>query len=94
MHRLRSADDSVTNSFFLHLTREEIGHVTGITPVHASRMWSALIADGLIRCDRRTVTIVDEKRLTSLGHYCDRDGDFDYHWLDAVEDEAKTMFVG
>lgn len=93
LHRLRSADDTVTNSFFLHLTREQIAHVTGITPVHASRMWSALIADGLIGCDRRMVTILDEERLAFLGHYTDRDGDFDYNWLRAVEDETKTAMV-
>ena len=93
LHRLRSADESVTNSFFLHLTREQIAHVAGITPVHASRMWSALIADGLIRCVRRTVTIVDEQRLACLGHYSDRDGDFDYDWLRAVEDQADAALI-
>lgn len=93
LHRLRSADQTVANSFFLHLTREQIAHVTGITPVHASRMWSALIADGLIRCDGRTVSIVDEERLACLGHYSDRDGDFDYRWLRAVEDETETAIV-
>ena len=93
LHRLRSADESVTNSFFLHLTREQIAHVAGITPVHASRMWSALIADGLIRCVRRTVTIVDEQRLACLGHYSDRDGDFDYDWLRAVENQADAALI-
>ena len=77
LYRLRSADHSVTNSFFLHLTREQIAHVTGITPVHASRMWSALIADGLVRCDGRTVTIANEERLSRLGPYSDRDGALD-----------------
>ena len=93
LYRLRSADHSVTNSFFLHLTREQIAHVTGITPVHASRMWSALIADGLVRCDGRTVTIANEERLARLGHYSDRDGDFDYDWLCAVEDQTNTAIV-
>jgi CRP/FNR family transcriptional regulator len=93
LHRLRSADHTVANSFFLHLTREEIAHVTGITPVHASRMWSALIADGLISCDGRTVTIVDEERLACLGHYTDRDGDFDYHWLREVDVQTNAATV-
>lgn len=93
LHRLRSADYTVTNSFFLHLTREQIAHVTGISPVHASRMWSALIADGLIRCEGRTVSIVDEERLAYLGHYSNRDGDFDYRWLRAVEEQTKTALV-
>ena len=93
LHRLRSADESVTNSFFLHLTRDQIAHVTGITPVHASRMWSALIADGLICCDGRTISIVDEERLAFLGHYSERDGDLDYDWLRAVEDQTNAAVV-
>ena len=93
LHRLRSADFAVTNSFLMHLTREQIAHVIGITPVHASRMWCALIADGLIRCDGRTVTIVDEERIARLGHYSDRDGDFDYGWLHAVEGQIGCEMV-
>ena len=86
LHRLRSTDDAVKTSFLLHLTREQIAHAVGITPVHASRRWSALIADGLIRCDGRMVSIVDEQALADVGHYSDRDGDLDFRWLRAVED--------
>ena len=93
LYRLRSADQSVTNSFFMHLTREQIAQVTGITPVHASRMWSVLTTDGLIRCVGRTVTIADEGRLARLGYYFDRDGDFDHHWLRAMQGEKKAAKV-
>jgi len=55
LHRLRSTDGSITDSFHLHLTREQVAHATGITPVHASRTWSGLVADGLLRCERRWV---------------------------------------
>lgn len=85
LHRLRSSDGAVGNAFFLHLSREQIAHAVGITPVHASRIWSALIADGLIRCAGRTVTIVNEQALAHVGHYSDHDGDLDYRWLRAVE---------
>jgi CRP-like cAMP-binding protein len=91
LHRLRSTDDKIKNAFFLHLTRQQIAHVAGMTPVHASRMWNALIADGLIRCDGRTVSIVDEPLLAYLGHYSDRDGDLDLRWLNAVEDKTKAV---
>ena len=90
LYRLRSADESITNSFILHLTREQIAHVAGITPVHASRMWNSLIDDGLICCTRRTVSIVDEERLSCLGHYSDREGDFDYAWLHAVGNQTNA----
>ena len=84
LYRLRSADCSVGCSFTLHLTREQIAQVTGMTPVHASRMWSALIADGLIRCAGCTVTVLDERRLIELSQYRERDGDFDHEWLSRV----------
>lgn len=85
LHRLRSADPSVSCSFDLHLTREQIAHVTGMTPVHASRMWSELISQGLIGCSGNHVTIFDEDRLAQLANYRDRDGDFDLDWLCSVE---------
>jgi CRP-like cAMP-binding protein len=85
LHRLRSVDGSVTSSFYMHLTREQMAHVIGVSPVHASRTWSALLAEGLIRCDGRMVTIVDERQLARRGYYFDRDGDFDYRWLQGVE---------
>ena len=89
LHRLRSADASVTNSFYMHLTREQMASVIGVTPVHASRTWSALLAEGMVRCEGRTVTIVDEALLAERGYYLDRDGDFDSHWLEGVEHEGK-----
>jgi CRP-like cAMP-binding protein len=85
LHRLRSADRGVGNRFFMHLTREQIAHVIGMTPVHASRTWSALIADGLIRCDHRMISILDEPRLIDLSQYRERDDDFDHDWLAKVE---------
>jgi CRP-like cAMP-binding protein len=84
LHRLRSADPSITDTFYMHLTREQVAQVAGITPVHASRMWSALVADGTIACQGRIVTIVDEAALAELSHYRDRDGDFDFQWLRLV----------
>ena len=84
LRRLRSADPSVTNSYYMHLTREQMAHVIGVTPVHASRTWSALLTEGMIRCDGRMVTILDEGQLAKRGYYVDRDGDFDFHWLRGV----------
>jgi CRP-like cAMP-binding protein len=89
LHRLRSVESSVTNSFYMHLTREQMAHVIGVTPVHASRTWSALLAEGMIRCDGRMVTIADEQQLAKRGYYFDRDGDFDFHWLGGVADQTE-----
>lgn len=94
LHRLRSADHTVQDTFYVHLTREQVAQFTGMTPVHASRMWSALIDDGLIACNARVVTILDESGLAKLSHYRDR-GDFDYEWLRLVERRiGGTALVG
>ncbi|MGQ0559514.1 MAG: Crp/Fnr family transcriptional regulator [Sphingosinicella sp.] len=92
LHRLRSADASVTDSFDMHLTREQIAHVTGMTPVHASRMWSALIADGLIACEGHNVRIPDTRRLAQFSGYRDLDNDFDHGWLAQVEARPKPQW--
>jgi CRP-like cAMP-binding protein len=85
LHRLRSADHTVQNTFYIHLTREQIAEFTGMTAVHASRMWSALVEEGLIMNVGRTVTILEENALVELSHFRDLDSDFDYHWLRLVE---------
>lgn len=92
LHRLRSADRSVGKAFYMHLTREQIAHVIGMTPVHASRTWSALLADNLIRCERRTITVLDEQALIDLSQYRERDDDLDYDWLLKVEPERAVAF--
>lgn len=90
LHRLRSADHTVQDTFYMHLTRHQVAQFTGITPVHASRMWSALIAEGLISCSGRVVTILDEARLADLSQYRDLDKDFDYRWLKLVEEKIAS----
>ncbi|MFP5329601.1 MAG: Crp/Fnr family transcriptional regulator [Alphaproteobacteria bacterium] len=87
LHRLRSADHSVENRFYMHLSREQVAQFTGMTSVHASRMWSALVNDELIACEGRIVTILDEAALAELSHFRDLDSDFDYHWLRLVEQQ-------
>src|SRR6478736_5648775 len=89
LHRLRSADPGITNSFYMQLTREQMANVIGVTPVHASRTWSALLAEGMVRCEGRMVTIVDERQLAKRGYYFDRSGGFDLQWLKRVEDESQ-----
>jgi CRP/FNR family transcriptional regulator, anaerobic regulatory protein len=93
LHRLRSADRSIASTFDMHLTREQIAHVTGMTPVHASRMWSALIADGLIASEGHKVTVRDERRLAELSQYRDRDNDFDHAWLAQVRPMPEARQV-
>lgn len=88
LHRMRSADPAVECSFELYLTRTQMAHVTGITPVHASRTWSVLRKQGLFTCEGTILTILEEEQLTELSGYSVRDSDFDYGWLAAVEQEG------
>jgi len=85
LDRLRSGDDAITCSFHMHLTREQVGQVTGMTGVHASRTWTELFAEGLIANDGPVVTIRDEAALRALSGYRSRDGGFDLQWLAAVK---------
>ena len=83
--RLRATDASVTRSFEMHLTREQMGEITAMTPVHASRMWSELIAEGAIRYERPFVTIEDESRLVAISNFVNRSLDLDLSWLPGNE---------
>lgn len=85
--RLRSVEGTSISSFRMHLTREQMGYVTGMSAVHASRMWSRLIIDGLIRWAPPIITVLDEDRLLRLSGYLDRDRDFDFGWLSGVTPE-------
>lgn len=79
--RLRAADPTVECTFEMHLTRERMADITGMTPVHASRMWNQLIAEGAIRFERPFVTIADEQHLKSMSNFVDRSADLDFTWL-------------
>ena len=74
--------------------REQVEQVIGTTPVHASRVWCALVAEGLIRCHGHIVTVADEPRLIALSQYCERDAAFDHAWLRRVELAAAQMPEG
>lgn len=79
--RLRACDSDVGSKFEMHLTRAEMAEIAGMSPVHASRVWCELIAEGLIAADGPFVTIVDERRLTALSNFIDRSPDLDFEWL-------------
>ena len=79
--RLRTIDAVDGSTFEIHLTREQMAEMTGMTPVHASRMWSELVAEGSIAVDGHRVTILDESRLRALSGYVNRAADFDFSWI-------------
>ena len=89
--RLRAVDPSISDSFEMHLTRAQMGEVTGMTPVHASRMWNELIGERLISFDNGCVTIEDETRLVQLSGFSSRSPGLDFSWiLDAEDRSARS----
>jgi CRP-like cAMP-binding protein len=82
--RLRVMDDTITNSFDLRLTQEEIGDAIGLTSVHVNRMIRQMEADKLISRSNGTITLLDEQALGEIGHYTNRYVDLDLDWLPAA----------
>ena len=79
--RLRAIDPSITDRIEMHLTRGQMSEITGMTPVHASRMWNKLKAEGIIAAENGEVSILDERRLVALSGFVDRSLDMDFSWL-------------
>jgi CRP/FNR family transcriptional regulator len=64
-NRLRMMDKSITDSFVLGLTQEEIGDATGLTAVHVNRMLRQLEEEGLIHRDGKVI-FKNERGLMSI----------------------------
>lgn len=79
--RLRVTDDSITDSFDLKLTQEEIGDSIGLTSVHVNRMIRQMEQEGLISRTNGRIILNDMARLEEIGHYTNRHKDMDLDWL-------------
>jgi hypothetical protein len=51
------------------ITQEQLGDATGLTSVHVNRTLQSLRRDGLLRPDRRQVTVADWRRLGEQGDF-------------------------
>ena len=80
-NRRRAVDKTVSGSFFLGLTQEEIGDATGLTAVHVNRMFRQLEEEGLIARENGRVTFIDETALARTANYVDRYEGLDLSWL-------------
>lgn len=80
-NRRRLADRSISDSFALGLTQEEIGDATGLTSVHVNRMFRQLEDEGLIARDNGRITILDERALAHTANFVDRHANLDLSWL-------------
>lgn len=84
LNRLRSSDPSISDTIAMPLSREQMAEITGMTPIHASRMWSELVREGAIACEGHSLTILDEPRLMDLSGWVGRFQDLDFSWLPAA----------
>lgn len=80
-NRLRLLDPSITDSFALGLTQEEIGDATGLTAVHVNRMLRRIEAEGLIARENGRVTLLREQELAAAANYVNRYAGLDLGWL-------------
>jgi CRP-like cAMP-binding protein len=67
--RLHPVGLTAGDSFELPMTQEQLGDATGLTSVHVNRTLQGLRADGLIRTEKRAVTIENWKALTIAGDF-------------------------
>ena len=67
--RLEATGLDVAGGYDLPMTQEQIGDATGLTNVHVSRMLKALVDEGIISRDRRSVKIEDWDRLRAIGDF-------------------------
>ncbi|WP_010214671.1 Crp/Fnr family transcriptional regulator [Sphingomonas sp. PAMC 26621] len=83
-NRMRTLDRSVSTSFVLGLTQEEIGDATGLTAVHVNRMLRQLEDEGLIAREAGRVEFLNERGLTRSANFVDRYAGLDLGWLPAA----------
>jgi CRP/FNR family transcriptional regulator, anaerobic regulatory protein len=90
LNRVRATDASIDTTFEMHLAREQMAEITGMTPVHASRMWNELIAERCIAVDGQSVVILDEARLQTLSGYVNRAAKLDFSWIPSGDNIGKN----
>ena len=69
--RMRAAHigDDGDYGYDLPMTQEQLGDAVGLTSVHVNRTLKGLVGDGLIRFDRRRLSILDWDRIRQVGEF-------------------------
>ena len=70
--RLEAAGLAKDHVYELPMTQEQLADAVGLTSVHVNRVLRQLRDDGLIDRDRRTIRIVDWKRMREVGDFNER----------------------
>jgi len=67
--RLEAVGLVEATTFEMPITQAELADATGMTPVHVNRVLQALRSDGLIRTNKRKITIPDWQKLQEAGEF-------------------------
>lgn len=70
--RLQYAEASDAEGYILPMTQEQLADAVGLTPVHVNRILRSLTTDGLIKRERRYLSIVDWDRMRVVADFTDR----------------------
>jgi CRP-like cAMP-binding protein len=70
--RLQAAGLAKDHVYELPMTQEQLADAVGLTSVHVNRVLKQLGEEGLIDRDRRTIRIVDWKRMREAGDFNER----------------------
>ncbi len=70
--RLEVADLGQQTHYEMPITQEQLADAVALTPVHVNRTLMGLQADGLIKRDKRTISISDWDRLAIVGDFVPR----------------------
>lgn len=67
--RLEAAGLGEQTNYELPMTQEQVADTVGLTPVHVNRTLKALDAEGLTKRAKRSVTILDWKKMAEVGDF-------------------------
>ena len=67
--RIPQRFNETENSIAFPLTQEEMGDAIGITNVHVNRIIREFMRDGLIHCQHKKLTILNEEKLSEIGDF-------------------------
>lgn len=70
--RLEAAGLARNHQYELPMTQEQLADAVGLTSVHVNRVLKQLGEEGLIRRDRRSITILDWSRMRQAGDFNER----------------------
>jgi CRP-like cAMP-binding protein len=70
--RLEAAGLASNHHYQLPMTQEQLADAVGLTSVHVNRVLKQLAEEGLIKRDRRSITIEDWERMRAAGDFNER----------------------